>query len=181
MDHIALTLASLLANTDHIALTLASLLANTDHIALTLASLLANTDHNAATPKWLYNRLCHSDQELSKSWRASKSHQWFKSYGHFTEGVDFVYRWSCIGKGLRLQPAQQACFNIVPFFYCIIFNAPLQWPSRWSGLGQMSIRTVSILAEKNSLIIRLTVGTLTSCILAWLQWITSPVCAALFE
>ena len=30
--------------------------------------------------------------------------------GHFTEGVDFAYWWSCIGKCLRLQPAQQACF-----------------------------------------------------------------------
>ena len=25
-------------------------------------------------------------------------------------GVDFAYWWRCIGKGLRLQPAQQACF-----------------------------------------------------------------------
>ena len=23
---------------------------------------------------------------------------------------EFTYQWSCIGKGLRLQPAQQACF-----------------------------------------------------------------------
>ena len=49
--------------------------------------------YGAATPKRLQIclpvRLCHSDQELSTSWRASKSHQWFKSYGHFTEGVDF--------------------------------------------------------------------------------------------
>ena len=28
-----------------------------------------------------------------------------------TKGVDFAYLWSFIGKGLRLQPAQQACFN----------------------------------------------------------------------
>ena len=27
----------------------------------------------------------------------------------FTEWVDFAYWWSCIGKGLRLQPAQHAC------------------------------------------------------------------------
>ena len=39
-----------------------------------------------------------------------KSHHWFKSYGHFIEGVDLVYWWSFIGKGLRLQLAQQACF-----------------------------------------------------------------------
>ena len=36
--------------------------------------------------KWILS--CHSDQERSKSQRTSKSHQWFKSYGHFTEGVD---------------------------------------------------------------------------------------------
>ena len=41
---------------------------------------------------------------------AYKLHHWFKSNGHFTEGVDFAYWWSCIGKGLSLQPAQQACF-----------------------------------------------------------------------
>ena len=42
--------------------------------------------------------------------RASKLHHWFKSYGHFTNELDFAYRWSCIGKGPRLQPTQQACF-----------------------------------------------------------------------
>ena len=52
-----------------------------------------------------------NDQALSKSRRASKSHQWFKSYSHFTEGVNLAYWWSCIGKGLRLQPAQQACLK----------------------------------------------------------------------
>jgi hypothetical protein len=35
---------------------------------------------------------------------------WFKNYGDFAEWVDFAYWWSFIGKGLRLQPAQQACF-----------------------------------------------------------------------
>jgi hypothetical protein len=49
-------------------------------------------------PKWLEielpiikKTLSHSDQELSKSRRASNTHQWFKSYGHFTEGVDLAY------------------------------------------------------------------------------------------
>ena len=41
---------------------------------------------------------------------ASKPHQWFKSYDHFTKRMNFAYWWSLIGKGLRLQPAQQACF-----------------------------------------------------------------------
>ena len=56
-------------------------------------------------------RLCDSDRALSKSRRALKSHQWFKSCGHFTEGVDIAYWWSGIGKGLLLQPSQQACFH----------------------------------------------------------------------
>ena len=39
------------------------------------------------------------DQERSKSQRASKSHQWFKSYGTFTEGgfdllVELHREWS---------------------------------------------------------------------------------------
>ena len=41
--------------------------------------------------------------ELSKSRRASQSHQWFKSYSHFTEGVDFAYWWSFSGGGSTLQ------------------------------------------------------------------------------
>ena len=47
----------------------------------------------------------------SKSRRASKSHYWFKSYGDFAEWVDSSHWWSFIGKGLLLQPAQQACFH----------------------------------------------------------------------
>ena len=39
-----------------------------------------------------------------------------KVKGHFTEGVDSAYWWSCIGKGLRLQPAQQACFIVASIF-----------------------------------------------------------------
>ena len=35
---------------------------------------------------------------------------WFKRYGDFAELVDFAFWWIYIGKGLRLQPAQQACF-----------------------------------------------------------------------
>ena len=31
--------------------------------------------------------------------------------GHFTEGVDFAYWWSCIETGLRMQPVQQAYFT----------------------------------------------------------------------
>ena len=43
-----------------------------------------------------------------KSRRSSKLLYCFKSYGDFAEWVDFFCWWSCIRKGLRLQPAQQA-------------------------------------------------------------------------
>ena len=39
-----------------------------------------------------------------------KGHYWFKSYGNFAEWVVCAHWWSSIGKGLRLEPAQQACF-----------------------------------------------------------------------
>ena len=47
-----------------------------------------------------------------------EGHYWFKSYGHFAELVGFACWWSCIGKGLRLQPAQQAffCYFSATFF-----------------------------------------------------------------
>ena len=59
----------------------------------------------------LENRLFHSDKELFKSNRPSKLHHWFKSYGHFSKvGRFFSIGWVASGrKGLRLQPAQQAC------------------------------------------------------------------------
>ena len=47
----------------------------------------------------------------SKYRRAANSHYWFKSYGDFAEWLDFAYWWSCIGKGLRLQAVQKACFG----------------------------------------------------------------------
>ena len=37
----------------------------------------------------------------SKSWRASKLHDWYKSYSDFAEWEDFSCWWSCIGKGVR--------------------------------------------------------------------------------
>ena len=52
--------------------------------------------------------------EDSKSLRSSKLHYRFKSYGNFSELVDFAYWWSCIRKGWRLQPVQQACFRNIP-------------------------------------------------------------------
>ena len=34
------------------------------------------------------------------------------SYSDFAELVDFAYWWRFIWKGLRLQPVQQACFEV---------------------------------------------------------------------
>ena len=56
-------------------------------------------------------RLCHSDLKLSKSQRASKPHQWFKSYGHFTEGVILPIGGVGSGKGLRLQPVKDETYR----------------------------------------------------------------------
>ena len=49
----------------------------------------------------------------SKPQRASKLLHWFKSYGTFGERRDFTYWWSCIGKGLRLQLAQQTGLKLM--------------------------------------------------------------------
>ena len=63
----------------------------------------------------------------------SKCHHWFKSDGDFADWVDFAYWWSCIGKGLRLQHAQQAC-------YCASVQASLVEdikPRAWLRRGQV--------------------------------------------
>ena len=39
---------------------------------------------------------------------------------HFAEEVKFAYRWSCIGKGLQLEPAQQVCFILL--LYNLIYS-----------------------------------------------------------
>ena len=43
---------------------------------------------------------------------------WFKVDGDFAEWVGFAYWWSCIWKGLRLQPAQQACLITQSVILC---------------------------------------------------------------
>ena len=44
-----------------------------------------------------------------------KPHVWFTSYGDFAGWADLAYWWSCIGKGLRLKHAQQACYCVITF------------------------------------------------------------------
>ena len=55
---------------------------------------------------------------------ASKTHHWFKSSGHFSEGTVLAYWWSCIGKGLRLQPGQQNCLYYKTNITKILFIRP---------------------------------------------------------
>ena len=86
------------------------------------------------------------------------------SYGDIAEWVDFAYWWSCIGKGLRLEPAQQACkwlyyiknkywfgiqhnfpesFAWKPISYTCGHNrssASPWWPSCWPGTPHLDIQ-----------------------------------------
>ena len=57
----------------------------------------------------------------------SKLHYWFKSYDDFAEWVDFAHWWSSIGKGLRLQPVQQACLQNDLFHFDTIVSNLLVW------------------------------------------------------
>ena len=41
--------------------------------------------------------------------RPSKLHAQYKIYGNFAALVDFYCLWSCIRKGMSLQPSMQAC------------------------------------------------------------------------
>ena len=70
---------------------------------------------------------CYNFQGNSKSQRASKSHYWFKSYGDFPEWVDFAYWWSCIGKGLLLQPRKQACLEVFTMSFLATKEKTLQY------------------------------------------------------
>ena len=69
----------------------------------------------------------------SKSQRISKLQYWFKSYGIFAEWVDFAHWWSFIGKGLCLQPAQQACF---PSISTCFLTGRSQLESSWGSDGK---------------------------------------------
>ena len=72
-----------------------------------------------------WNSICHNFLGESKSRRASKSHNWFKRNGDFAEWVDFTHWWSFIGKGLFLQPAQQACFLLDIIFIKYVLSKAL--------------------------------------------------------
>ena len=55
--------------------------------------------------------------------------QWFKSYGHFTEGVDLAYKWSFIGRSrlvlstslLEFGKGHQGSFDVLSKVVKIIF------------------------------------------------------------
>ena len=57
---------------------------------------------------------CHKNLNLNQKKNPGDRHwsPWsccFKSYGDFAKSVDYAYWFSCIGKGLPLQPVQQDC------------------------------------------------------------------------
>ena len=58
----------------------------------------------------------------SKSWRASKSLYWFKSYGDFAEWVDFTYWWSCIGKGMPCSLRSRLVLTCFYLFWSILIH-----------------------------------------------------------
>ena len=72
-------------------------------------------------------------------------HNWFKSYGHFSEGVDFAYWWSCIRKDLRLQPSQQACFYLAAFTQYFVSS----WLV-WSALRNVCSCLVNVCIQPNN-------------------------------
>ena len=51
-------------------------------------------------------------------------HQWFKSNGHFTEGVDFAYWWSFSGGGSAINVATP---SISRFFRNIFWKKLILW------------------------------------------------------
>ena len=67
------------------------------------------------------NRLCQSDQDISKSRRASKYNQWFKIYGHFTEGMDFACFWSFSGGGSAINGATTSIFLLFKL-WCLLMT-----------------------------------------------------------
>ena len=65
---------------------------------------------------------------------ASKSHQWFTSYGHFTEGVDFAYWGSFFAKGLRsrlVSSERKCCWVTKKTFWVCEFCHILSFVTFW--------------------------------------------------
>ena len=79
-----------------------------------------------------------------KSWRASQLHCWFKSYGHFTEGIDFPYWWSFIGKGLRSTGRIRLVFYYLNVMQELTRGSSSAWRRSSSGIpGRLAPRTRS--------------------------------------
>ena len=77
----------------------------------------------------------------------SQSHQWFKSYGHFTEGVNFAYWWSFIGGGSAINGATPSSFQ--PFMTIFLQTTNIFHKQRpWSSCGincSNSARQINVL------------------------------------
>ena len=61
---------------------------------------------------------------MIKNFLNPEGHQIPFSYGHFTEGVDLAYWWSCIWKGFPLKKRNffsTKCFNCCSTFTCYYY------------------------------------------------------------
>ena len=58
--------------------------------------------------------------------KAFSLHYCFRSYGDFAEWVDLPIAGALAVKGLSLQPAQQACFQLIGFKAIYVSN-PVSW------------------------------------------------------
>ena len=58
------------------------------------------------------HKICYNFQGDSKSGRASKLYNWFKSYGDFAEWVDFVYWWSFSREGSAPAACAAGLFSL---------------------------------------------------------------------
>ena len=78
-------------------------------------------------------------------------HHWLKMYGYFCEWVYFSYWWSCIGKGLRLQPVQPTCLptRAKPAAALQTPSLFFNWLTPWS-LVKISLWNCNALLVKDS-------------------------------
>ena len=88
-----------------------------------LISLLLSGQFNMVAPRpWLVfsqKILVEKRKDLHgsfKSWSASKSHDWFKSYGNFAEWVYFAYWGSFSVGGSAINGATPYSFDISPIY-----------------------------------------------------------------
>ena len=79
--------------------------------------------------------------------------RWFNSCSDFAEWVHFAYWWSCIEKGLRLQPVQQACL-----LYCTLLYYTLLYSAAPYYLGSSLLAVLYLLLYNSCPVLYFSVG-----------------------